>query len=146
MEEPSNCISAIYDILSSIFQTGEAWYIRRSKLRQSLDFLRQNSPILSKFETPTRQIILTQSALAQCDSAVRISMQGVFEVEISMENSPWIRQVHPYMLNLIEVRQCRFVTIEYYWHNVSSDEFHMDGPDLDYTNRIWFLILNPAFL
>ena len=49
------------------------------------------------------------------------------------------------MVNLVELRQCRFVTIEYYWHNVSSVEFYVDVPDLDYTNRIWFLILNPAF-
>ena len=61
-----------------------------------------------------------------------------------MENSTWIRQVHPSPLNLVEVRQCQFVTIEYYWHNVSDEEFDMDQADWNDTSRIWFLILNPA--
>lgn len=50
-----------------------------------------------------------------------------------MGNSTRIRQQDPYLLNLVEVRQCQFVTIEYYWHNVSGDEFYMDVPDLNYT-------------
>ena len=55
-----------------------------------------------------------------------------------MENSTWIRQVHPSPLNLVEVRQCQFVTIEYYWHNVSDEGFYRDGSDLDDTSRIGF--------
>jgi len=56
-----------------------------------------------------------------------------FKVEILMGNSTRIPQLDPYLLNLVEVRQCQFVTIEYYWHNVSGDEFYMDVPDLNYT-------------
>ena len=70
MVEPLNCISAIYDILPNIFQTGKAWNIRRSKLRRSLDFLRQNSPILSKFERLKRQTIPIETPLEHYGSTV----------------------------------------------------------------------------
>ena len=50
-------ISAIYDILFSIFQSGRAWKIRRCKLRQSLDSLRQNSPVLWRDESLKRSAI-----------------------------------------------------------------------------------------
>ena len=91
MVEPLNCISAIYDILSSIFQTGKAGNIRRAKLRQSLDFLRQNSPVLSKFETrkmPNNSHLVSVS-LRRLSRPERVARFD--EVEFSMENSPWIR-------------------------------------------------------
>ena len=50
------------------------------------------------------------------------------------------------MMNLVEVRQCQFVTFEYYWHNVSGNEFYIDGIEPDFANRIRFLIPNTAFL
>ena len=37
--------------------------------------------------------------------------------------------MHPCHLNLAEVSQCQFVTFEYYWHNVSGNEFEIGGPE-----------------
>lgn len=143
--EPSNCISAFYDILSSIFQSGKAWNIRRSKLRQSLDILQQNSPILSKFETLNRQIILNQPSLAQCDSAVQ-------NIELALLALNLLRKTQREFVKCTHIRR---ILAKY--GNASLSQSNITGTmlavtnfirlcrTLDSTMRIWVLILNPAF-
>ncbi len=146
MVEPSNCISAFYDILSSIFQTGKARNIRRSKLRQSLDILQQNSPILSKFETLNKQRNLNQSPLAQCDSAVQ-------KIELALLALIFLWKTQR------EFAKCTHISrILSKYDSASLSQSNITGTmlavtnlirlcrSLDSTNRIWFLIPNPAFL